>query len=143
LDAGQPSDRVRLGSQRTIDVSEEDRDAVDEELLVRIPGRGAFPKDWSADGRLLTPGSTAGRAWRASGRSLVGDRTPFPLGRSGVRKQPRLSHDGRLIAFESDESGATEIYVAPFGKTGRRRVSTVAERSHGGGPMAGRSSSRP
>jgi eukaryotic-like serine/threonine-protein kinase len=41
-----------------------------------------------------------------------------------MENQPRLSHDGRLIAFESDESGATEIYVAPFGKTGRRRVST-------------------
>ena len=56
--------------------------------------------------------------------SLVGDRTPFPLGRSGVREnQVRLSNDGRLIAFESDESGATEIYVTPFGKTARRRVS--------------------
>jgi eukaryotic-like serine/threonine-protein kinase len=41
-----------------------------------------------------------------------------------MENQVRLSHDGRLIAFESDESGATEIYVAPFGKRGRRRVST-------------------
>ena len=101
-------------------------DAVEEELLLRIPGRGAFPKDWSADGRLLTLGIDSGTGlagiWALS---LAGDRTPFPLGRSGVRENhPRLSHDGRLIAFESDESGATEIYVAPFGKTGRRRVST-------------------
>jgi Tol biopolymer transport system component len=29
-------------------------DAVDEELLLRIPGRTAFPKDWSTDGRFLT-----------------------------------------------------------------------------------------
>jgi serine/threonine protein kinase/Tol biopolymer transport system component len=101
-------------------------DAVDEELLLRLPGRGAFPKDWSADGRWLTLGIDSGTGlagiWALS---LAGDRTPFPLGRSGVRENhPRLSHDGRLIAFESDESGATEIYVAPFGKTGRRRVST-------------------
>ena len=40
---------------------------------------------------------------------------PILFGRSGSRG---------LIAFESDESGASEIYVAPFGKTGRRRVST-------------------
>ena len=101
-------------------------DAVDEELLLRIPGRGAFPRDWSADGRLLALGIDSGTGlagiWALP---LVGDRTPFPLGRSGVMEnQPRLSHDGRLIAFESDESGATEIYVAPFGKMGRRRVST-------------------
>jgi len=101
-------------------------DAVDEELLLRIPGRGAFPRDWSADGSLLTLGIDSGTGlagiWALS---LAGDRTPFPLGRSGVREnQPRLSHDGRLVAFESDEAGATEIYVAPFGKTGRRRVST-------------------
>jgi Tol biopolymer transport system component len=101
-------------------------DAVDEELVLRMPGRGGFPKDWSADGRLLTLGIDSGTGlagiWALS---LAGDRTPFPLGRSGVREsQPRLSHDGRLIAFESDESGATEIYVAPFGKTGRRQVST-------------------
>jgi eukaryotic-like serine/threonine-protein kinase len=48
------------------------------------------------------------------------------LGRSGVREHTaRLSRDGRLIAFESDESGATEIYVAPFGTPRRRRVSSA------------------
>jgi eukaryotic-like serine/threonine-protein kinase len=101
-------------------------DAVDEELLLRIPGRGAFPKDWSADGRLLTLGIDGGTELAGIwGLSLAGDRKPFPLGRSGVREyDPRLSRDGRLIAFESDETGATEIYVAPFAKTGRRRVST-------------------
>jgi len=101
-------------------------DAVDEELLLRMPGRGAFPRDWSADGRLLTLGIDSGTDLAAIwALPLVGDRTPFPLGRSGVREyDPRLSPDDRLIAFESDESGASEIYVAPFGKTGRRRVST-------------------
>jgi Tol biopolymer transport system component len=58
--------------------------------------------------------------------ALGASRTPFPLGRSGVREnQVTLSHDGRLIAFESDESGATEVYVAPFGQSGRRRVSSA------------------
>jgi len=101
-------------------------DAVDEELLLRLPGRGAFPRDWSADGRLLTLGIDSGTGQAAIWAvSLVGDRTPFPLGRSGVREyDPRLSPDARLIAFESDESGAPEIYVAPFGKSSRRRVSS-------------------
>ena len=101
-------------------------DAVDEELLLRIPGRGAFPKDWSArwpiahtrDRQRDGTGGHLGALARRRSHAVS-------LGRSGVRENDaRLSHDGRLIAFESDESGATEIYVAPFGKTGRRRVST-------------------
>ena len=101
-------------------------DDVDEELLLRMPGRGAFPRDWSADGRLLTLGIDSGTGFAGIwALPLGGDRTPFPLGRSGVREyDARLSPDDRLIAFESDESGSSEIYVAPFGKPGRRRVST-------------------
>lgn len=34
-----------------------------------------------------------------------------------------LARDGRWFAFESQESGADEVYVAPFPKGGRRRVS--------------------
>jgi Tol biopolymer transport system component len=39
--------------------------------------------------------------------------------------QPRLSSDGRWLAYTSDESGVLEIYVRPFpGEGGRVRVST-------------------
>ena len=61
---------------------------------------------------------------------LVGDRTPFSLSNVTVREnEAMLSPDGRWFAFESLESGADEVYVAPFPKGGRRRV------SNGGGTM--------
>ena len=121
-------------------------DAVDEELLLRMPGRGAFPKDWSADGRLLTLGIDSGTELAAIwALPLVGDRTPFPLGRSGVREyDPRLSPDGRLIAFESDESGAIgDLRGAVRQDRAGAESRPVAERNHAGRPMGGSSSSRP
>jgi eukaryotic-like serine/threonine-protein kinase len=97
-----------------------------EELLVRLPDRGAFPKDFSQDGRFLTlgidtPAGVAG-VWAMP---LAGDRTPFPLSNVTVREnQATLTRDGRWYAFESQQSGTDEIYVAPFPKGARRRVST-------------------
>ena len=56
-------------------------------------------------------------------------------GKSGIRKliegpfrdrNPEVSRNGRWIAYQSDESGATEIYVRPFpdvGKGGKWQVS--------------------
>jgi serine/threonine-protein kinase len=38
---------------------------------------------------------------------------------------PRISHDGRLVAYQSDESGRTEIYIRTFPDgNGRTQVST-------------------
>jgi serine/threonine-protein kinase len=75
-----------------------------------------YPLSWSPDGRfiatvsvetdtandiwILTPGTSPG--WQ----SLV--RTRY---REGA---PTFSHDGRLIAYASDQSGRSEIYVKPF-----------------------------
>jgi hypothetical protein len=48
-----------------------------------------------------------------------------PFNEQGVLFSP----DGRFIAFESDESGRPEVYVAPFPATGgRTRVSTGGAR---------------
>jgi Tol biopolymer transport system component len=102
-------------------------DGGDEELLLRLPDRGSFPKDFSKDGRTLTLDidSTGGvpGLWAMS---LAGDRTPFALA-SGVRvreNQAMLTPDARWVAFESQQSGTDEVYVAPFPKGARRRVST-------------------
>ena len=102
-------------------------DGGEEELLLRLPDRGVFPKDYSKDGRTLTLDidSTDGipSLWAMS---LTGDRTPFALG-SGVRareNEAMLTRDARWVAFESQQSGTLEIYVAPFPTGGRRRVSS-------------------
>lgn len=52
---------------------------------------------------------------------LRGDRTPVPLVTGSYRAMaPRLSPDGRWLAFASDESGRFEIYVQPFPGPGAR-----------------------
>ena len=100
-------------------------DGGDEELLLRLPDRGTFPRHFSKDGRFLTldvdsPGGVSG-LWAMP---LFGDRTPFSLSNVTAREaEATLARDGRWFAFESLESGADEVYVAPFPKGGRRRVS--------------------
>ncbi|HEV3214821.1 MAG TPA: protein kinase [Vicinamibacterales bacterium] len=48
------------------------------------------------------------------------------LGGPFTEQQPRFSPDGRWLAYESDESGAFEIYVRPFpGPGGKWQISTA------------------
>ena len=101
-------------------------DGGDEELLIRLPDRGVFPKDWSKDGSILTLNidSPNGIPSLAAMR-LTGDRTPFAVGGSVSEREDEamLTHDGRSVAFVSGQSGSDEVYVAPFPRGGRRRVS--------------------
>jgi eukaryotic-like serine/threonine-protein kinase len=47
--------------------------------------------------------------------SLDGERKPYPYLRTQFSEQtPRISPDGRWVAYLSDESGRNEIYVRPF-----------------------------
>jgi len=102
-------------------------DGTEETLLLRAAERGAFPKDWSRDGGLLTINldSTGGVPAMYAMR-LTGDRTPFPIGvGSGEREnEAMLTRDAKTIAFTSRQSGVDEVYVARFPSGARRRVST-------------------
>jgi Tol biopolymer transport system component len=86
---------------------------------------------WSADGRFLvyTTGTvSAGVLPSLWALPLVGDRKPFPVLSDAQFSQfpGKLSPDGRWIAYGSNESGQTEVYVASFpGATGKWRVSTA------------------
>ena len=57
---------------------------------------------------------------------LAGDRTPFPFVQTPFdEREPMFSADGRWLAYRSDESGRSEVYVRPFPKgEGRWLVST-------------------
>jgi len=75
--------------------------------------------DWSADGKRiaywLDRTETRGDIWV---QSLDGG-PPVPLARTPHNeRRPRFSPDGRFVAYESDESGANEIFVQPFPPTG-------------------------
>jgi serine/threonine-protein kinase len=54
------------------------------------------------------------------------------LGEPYAEQQPRFSPDGRWLAYESNESGAFEIYVRPFPGPGGAK----AQISTGGGTNA-------
>jgi eukaryotic-like serine/threonine-protein kinase len=59
-------------------------------------------------------------------RALAGDTTPHPIAAnpSAVEIMPRISPDGKWIAFVTDESGRNEVVVQPFpGPGGRVQVS--------------------
>jgi Tol biopolymer transport system component len=89
----------------------------EQELLV--DSRDKYPIDWSPDGRfiLFGVGATGPTAdlWVLP---LFGDRKPFPFLQTLFGEvSGRFSPDVRWIAYVSDESGPSEVYVAPF--TGR------------------------
>ena len=56
---------------------------------------------------------------------MDGDRTPFPLGSGSSERENEamLTRDAQWVAFDSRQSGSDEVYLAPFPKGGRRRVS--------------------
>jgi len=76
-----------------------------------------FPTSWSRDGRFLlywTLGPPT-RIWALPLGDGAADRQPIPVASSQFNEAVgRFSPDGRWIAYQSDESGKTEIYVQPF-----------------------------
>ncbi|HEX5818169.1 MAG TPA: protein kinase [Gemmatimonadales bacterium] len=88
---------------------------------------------WSPDGRWLVIRTGGAAASQAGGRDILGlrpgiDSAPVPLvAQPDVDESaPALSPDGRWLAYESDETGRSEIYVRPFPATdsGKWQVST-------------------
>ena len=55
--------------------------------------------------------------------------TPLPGSRSGDEHAPALSPDGRWLAFQSDNSGRTEIYVVDF-PGGTQRIQLSVDGGH-------------
>ncbi len=84
--------------------------------LVRLDGPFNDPACWSADGReiflrRLDP-QTGEDVWVLP---LEGGRRPYPLLHSPYHEEdPSLSPDCRWLAFRSNESGRTELYVQSF-----------------------------
>ena len=89
----------------------------EERLLTDQPG---VPSSWSRDGRVLlfTSGSpkTGNDIWVLPNPGLAsGDAKPMPLLATQFNEQnAQVSPDGRWIAYQTNESGASDIYVRPF-----------------------------
>jgi Tol biopolymer transport system component len=84
------------------------------------------PSDWSMDGRYIACVALGGpTAWDIWILPTSGGEKPRPLIATSFREwEPRISPDGRWIAYSSNESGRREVYVQPFpGLGGKWQVS--------------------
>ena len=88
-----------------------------EELVYADP-LNKDPSSVSPDGKVLL--YSANRAQKSTVQDLwvlplEGERKPFPFLQTAFsERKARFSPDGHWIAYESNESGRNEIYVAPF-----------------------------
>jgi Tol biopolymer transport system component len=81
-----------------------------------------IPDDWSRDGRVIVYEVFAGRTkldlWWLP---VDGDRKPVPYLRTDFNEgHGRLSPDGKWLAYASDETGSSEIYVQSFPTPGNK-----------------------
>ena len=86
--------------------------------------------DWSQDGRYLTYYSTdlGGGAIFALPLAGSGERKTIEIFRSKSQLTgPRLSPDARFVAYVSNETGRTELYVRPFNPNAASGPATSAE----------------
>jgi Tol biopolymer transport system component len=98
----------------------------EEEVLAE--GLDKYPLDWSPDGRFIlfsamSP-TTGVDLWVLP---LFGDRKPLPILQTPFDEGlGQFSPDGRWIAYASNESGRSEVYVTPFpGPGGKWQVSAA------------------
>ncbi len=92
-------------------------------LLIRGTGQSALPTDWSRDRRylLLTRAASASDTRERSeiwAYDFGAGRLVRVLATPGNVTEGALSPDGKWLAYDSDESGANEIYVRPFLRSG-------------------------
>src|SRR5262245_24090059 len=83
--------------------------------------------DWSGDGRYLlltwtnVAASDAKANYEIGALPLSGDKTPISIVKSQFELQrPRFSPDGHWVAYTSNETGSTEVFVTRFPPTGEQ-----------------------
>ena len=88
-----------------------------------------WPESWSSDGQFLlyNTGGAKSNFYDIWVLPLLGDRKPFGFIESPfIDVASQFSPDGRWVAYNSNESGRSEVYVVPFpGPGGRVRISTA------------------
>jgi serine/threonine protein kinase/Tol biopolymer transport system component len=86
-----------------------------------------IPHDWSKDGRtLLVSELTAERLNDIVAYTVDGSAKTAVASSGAVEVHARFSPDDRWVAYQSDESGRSQIYVQPFPPTGVKWQVTTA-----------------
>jgi serine/threonine protein kinase/Tol biopolymer transport system component len=89
-----------------------------------------YPMSWSADGQFLLYGTrganTKGDLWALPfDQGKAG--TPFPVVHTPANEWDGMySPDGKWIAYTSDETGSTEVYVRSFRAAGESKAAAVS-----------------
>ena len=93
----------------------------EERLLKSRAGTASVPSDVSADGRVLLYNVLTGATSEIWSVLLTGDRVPRLFLKSNFSaRDGQFSPDGHWVAYQSDESGHSEIYIRPFPGPGER-----------------------
>jgi hypothetical protein len=95
---------------------------------VLIPGiarhYAAFPDDWSRDGRWLIYVVASERAFDVWSLDVMQQKAEPLLQSPANEVHPRVSPDGKWLAYASDETGTWEVYLRGFGgNQGRWQIS--------------------
>jgi Tol biopolymer transport system component len=97
------------------------------ETLLLASAEYKYLDGWSPDGRFMLYANYGAKTgidlWAMP---LDGDRKPVPVAQTPFNENVgRFSPDGHWIAYQSNESGPTEIYVQPFpGPGAKTQIST-------------------
>jgi Tol biopolymer transport system component len=97
------------------------------EVLLEAEGR-QFPSSWSPDGKhLLYYNVSSDTSWDINVIDLEGEPSPRPFVKTPfIEIRARFSPDGRWVAYQSNESGRSEVYVQAFpGPGGKWQISTA------------------
>jgi eukaryotic-like serine/threonine-protein kinase len=98
-----------------------DGSGVAERLTTAEPGTAHVPESWSPQSNHL-PFTIVQGSKRSLWLLSLPDRTATPFGgiESALLSNAVFHHDGRWVAYASDESGAAAVYVQPFPPTGAK-----------------------
>jgi hypothetical protein len=96
------------------------------EKLALFSGRGIFASSWSKGGKSLVLGEVSKTQQEIGMLSMEGNHVRKELlhDEKYSAKEPRISPNGRWMAYSSNESGKFEVYVCSFPDVkGKRKVS--------------------
>jgi Tol biopolymer transport system component len=114
------------------DLYRKNADGTGAEELLYADDMNKIPNSWSPDGRFLLYTATSPKTdrdiWVLPMTSRQGTAPkPYPWLQTEFQEMNAMfSPDGKWVAYHSNESGTSEVYVAPFpGPGGKRQVSTT------------------
>ena len=110
--------RIVFASNRegTMDLYEKTVSGSEPERPLLKSDKRKTPTDWSRDGQfILFDLEDPATGWDLAAVPMNGDRKPFPILQSEFNEtQGALSPDGKWLAYTSDETGGSQVYVQPF-----------------------------